>query len=84
MAISRNMRRQKAKVRKALAETDRSNTAAFLAKQAAIRANCQELGRKANAKGQGGISWLDPTRKPLGFTRRKGVGQLGQLGRALD
>jgi hypothetical protein len=70
MAISRNARRLKAKCRKALAEADRQNTESFLAKQAIIRDNCKALGRSANRTGTGGISWLDPTRKPLGYTRR--------------
>lgn len=83
MAISRNMRRQRAKVRKAQAETNKSNTAAFLAKQRLIRANATELGRDANRTGSGGISWLDPTRKPLGYTRRPMQGQLGRIGKAL-
>ena len=84
MAISRNARRLRSKVRSALRETDRQNTEAFRAKQAVIRDNCKALGRDANRQGTGGISWLDPTRKPLGFTRRAGVGQLGRIGRALD
>ena len=70
MAISRNARRLKAKCRKALAEADKLNTERFLAKQQTIRSNCKTMGRDANRTGQGGISWLDPTRKPLGFTRR--------------
>ena len=84
MAISRNMRRLNAKRRKALVETDKANTQAFLAKQSVIRDNCKAMGRDANRQGSGGISWLDPTRKPLGFTRRAGIGQLGRIGRALD
>lgn len=83
MAISRNVRRQRSKVRKAIAEADRTNTAAFLAKQALIRSNSAELGREANKRGSGGISWLDPTRKPLGFTRRMMQGQLGRIGKAI-
>lgn len=70
MAISRNLRRQRSKARQTIAETDRSNTAAFLYKQALIRGNCAELGSKANKRGTGRIGWLDPTRKPLGYTRR--------------
>lgn len=84
MALSRNARRLNAKRRKALAEADRVNTQALLAKQSLIRENCKALGRDANRRGTGGISWLSPTAKPLGFTRRKTRGQLGQIGRALD
>jgi len=70
MAVSRNVRRMRAKVRRAIAETDASNTAAFIAKQELIRGNCKALGRDANKRGTGEIGWLNPTRKPLGFTRR--------------
>ncbi len=70
MAISRNMRRLKAKVRTARRETNASNTAMHLAKQSVIRDNCAELGSKANRQGTGRITWLDPTCKPMGFTRR--------------
>lgn len=84
MAISRNLRRQRAKVRASMATTDAHNTAAFIAKQAVIRGNCAELGRDANKRGTGGISWLSPTRKPLGYTRNKSRGQLGTFGRELS
>ena len=70
MAISRNQRRLNAKKRATLAACDAINTAQFLAKAAVIRGNCKELGRKANAMGTGRIVWLDPTRRPLGYTRR--------------
>lgn len=83
MAISRNMRRLNAKRRKALQEADKANTQAFLAKQAVIRDNCKAMGRDANKRGTGGIVWLDPTAKPMGFTRKRGTGQLGKIGRAL-
>lgn len=83
MALSRNQRRLNAKKRAALAACDAANTAAFQAKQGIIRSNCEVMGRDANKRGRGGISWLDPTRKPLGYTRRFGVGQLGKVGKAL-
>lgn len=70
MALSRNARRLNAKRRKALAEADKLNTATFIAKQALIQSNCKELGKLANRTGNGGISWLSPTAKPLGYRRR--------------
>lgn len=69
MAISRNLRRQRAKVRKAISLTDAANTAAFVSKQAIIRDNCKTMGKQANRMGKGRITWLDPTNKPVGFTR---------------
>lgn len=74
MAISRNLRRQRSKVRKALADTNKSNTAAFLAKQETLRRNCKELGRKAGRISDGresrGLTMdYSPAHKPLGFTR---------------
>jgi hypothetical protein len=69
MAISRNLRRQRAKVRQAIALTDAANTAAFVSKQAVIRGNCKTMGKQANRKGTDRIIWLDPTAKPVGFTR---------------
>lgn len=72
MAISRNMRRQRAKVRQAIASTDAHNTAAFIAKAKRIRANAKALGKLANRQLQpsrGLVFDYSPAVNPFGFTR---------------